>query len=227
MSDDDVLDIPEFLRRQPNPSDKYSVLLGDAPWSYKKWNKKSGHGKANDHYRTMTKKQICDMGEQVQDLMAPNAALFLWATPPTIDDAREVMTAWGFKYRTFGFTWVKHYAGAPPKGTKQPMILDVNGDPHKVALGMGSYSRANAEPCLLGIRGRMPVDDRGVSSIILSPRLGHSQKPHEQYDLIQRLYPDAKKLELFARRKHEGWDAVGNDVDGMDIVESLKLIAQK
>lgn len=196
--------------------EKYQVLLADPPWSYKKYSGKTGHGKANDHYNTMTKKQICDMGEQIKELMAPNAALFLWATPPTIDDAREVMSAWGFKYRTFGFTWVKHYAGEVSIEDavfgRDPLIFGEDDKLHKVALGMGSYTRANAEPCLLGIRGKMPVDDRGVSSIILSERLKHSQKPDEQYARIQRLYPEAKKLELFARRRVLGWDAWGNEI---------------
>jgi len=199
--------------------DKFDVLLADPPWSYNKWNKATGHGKANDHYATLSKKQICAMGEQIQDLMAPDAALFLWSTPPTIDDAREVMAAWGFKYRTFGFTWVKYYAGKAPDFGTYPRILGEDNLLHKVALGMGSYTRANAEPCLLGVRGRMPVDDHGVSSIILSPRLKHSQKPHEQYDKIQRLYPEARKLELFARHNQDGWSSWGNQVK-----EDIKLV---
>lgn len=196
--------------------DKYQVLLADPPWSYKKWNKKTGHGKATDHYSTLSKHQLCAMGEQIRGLMAPNAALFLWATPPTIHDAMELMTAWGFKYRTFGFTWVKHYVGATHFST-EPLIIGEDNEAHKVALGMGSYSRANAEPCLLGVRGRMPVADRGVSSIILSPRLKHSQKPYEAHSRIERLYPEAKKLELFARRRVLGWDAWGDGVAYPDI----------
>jgi len=191
----------------------YQVLLADPPWSYKKWNKDTGHGKANDHYTTLSKAQICAMGEQIKAITAPNAALFLWATPPTIDDAKEVMTAWGFKYRTFGFTWVKHYDGKAHDFGTEPLILGEDNLLHRVALGMGSYTRANAEPCLLGIRGRMPVDDRSVSSIILSPRLAHSAKPDEQYRRIQRLYPEARKLELFARKGHAGWHSWGNEVD--------------
>jgi site-specific DNA-methyltransferase (adenine-specific) len=191
----------------------YDVILADCPWPYKKWNKDSGHGKANDHYPTLTVKQLIAFGPQVQALAAPNAAIFFWVTPPTIEDGMKVLTSWGFEYKTFAFTWVKHYSTeAKFELGDNPMVLGEDNKLHKVAFGMGSYTRANAEPCLLGIRGRMPVADRAVSSIILSSRLSHSEKPAAQYSLIERLYPNARKLELFARHRRNGWHTWGNEV---------------
>jgi len=201
----------------------YDVLLADPPWSYKKYKGKGGHGKANDHYKTLTKKQIIGMGEQIKSITTKNCALFLWATPPAIDDAKEVMTAWGFKYRTFAFTWVKYYEGEFKELTTEPTIIGRDNKQHKVALGMGSYTRANAEPCLLGVRGSMPVDNHSISSIILSPRLKHSRKPDEQYGKIHWLYPKARKLELFARKRHSAdWDVWGDEVKSDIVLEVPK-----
>lgn len=81
------------------------------------------------------------------------------------------------------------------------------------ATGMGHYTRANSEPCLLAMKGRMPVAARDVLSIIHSPRRKHSQKPEAQYEKIERLYPGRRYLELFARqRTRPGWAYWGNEV---------------
>ena len=80
--------------------------------------------------------------------------------------------------------------------------------------GMGYYTRTIPEPCLLSTRGSMPVAVHNERNFIIAPIREHSQKPDEQYEKIERLYPNAKKLELFARRRREGWDAFGNECEG-------------
>lgn len=132
----------------------------------------------------------------VAELAAENCALFLWATWPMIFEAPRVMNAWGFTYRTNAFTWIK----SKKNGTG-------------FFMGMGYYTRANDEPCLLGVRGRMPVADRGVLGLIYAPVRGHSQKPEEQYEKIERLYPGMRYIELFARTRRPGWDAWGNEIE--------------
>lgn len=86
----------------PFPNKKYSVIYADPPWSYRD---KGCSGNAADHYQTMTIEDICNL--PVQDLAADNCVLFLWATYPMIKEALKVIEAWGFKYKTIGFQWVK------------------------------------------------------------------------------------------------------------------------
>jgi N6-adenosine-specific RNA methylase IME4 len=162
-----------------------SVILADPPWQYSNRGRKgSGNGVAANHYPTMTLEEI--MAIPVGDYAAENAALFLWGTFPCDTEAKAVMKAWGFRYVTCAFLWVK---------------LTKSGQP---AMGTGHYTRANAEPCWLAIRGRMPVLSHNVAQIILAPRRQHSRKPDEQYNRIEQLY-QGPYLELFAREQRPGW----------------------
>lgn len=181
---------------------KYSVILSDPPWDFKVWNKDTGSGRsASAHYNTMDLVSICAL--PVSDFAEKNCALFLWGVWPRIFDTEKVINSWGFTYKTLAWVWVKQ--------TKSQM---------KLFTGMGYYSRANSEPCLLATRGKMPVKAHDVLSIILSPVRKHSQKPDEQYEKIARLYPDGERLEMFARRPRAGWDVFGNEV-----VNSIAMVS--
>jgi N6-adenosine-specific RNA methylase IME4 len=176
----------------------YSVILADPPWKY---NSRANHktrfrGGACGHYDLMSTKDICNL--PVSDLADPEGCiLFLWATFPMLQDAFRVIEAWGFKYKTIGFTWGKlnTRAGTP-------------------FFGVGHYTKSNAEPCLIATRGRVlkPAVDT-VSSLILAPRREHSRKPDEAHERIEQLYPGHRKIELFARRARPGWDVWGNQVE--------------
>jgi len=181
---------------------KYSVILADPAWNYS--DKSLHRGGAERHYRTMKPAEI--MALPVGDIAEPNAALFLWATWPNMPAALAVIEAWGFRYVTGGFVWVKVTSTG------------------KQAIGMGHYTRANTEPCLLAIRGRMKVASRSVRQVIFAPRQQHSRKPEESYARIEQLYPDARKAELFARAERSGWDAFGDEIDGRPLSESLLRI---
>ncbi|MGB9886280.1 MAG: MT-A70 family methyltransferase [Moorellales bacterium] len=174
-------------------SNSYAVILADPPWKYRVYDDSDArHGAAAAHYPTMTAREIAAL--PVARLAHPNAALFLWATMPCLQEALEVMRAWGFTYKTVAFTWVKLTRGGA------------------LYLGLGHYTRGNAELCLLGIRGRMRRKSARVSQIIIAPRREHSRKPEEQYERIMQLF-DGPYLELFARRRWPGWDAWGLDLD--------------
>lgn len=196
---------------------RYDVLLADPPWSYRVWNGKKSRT-SDAHYRTMSTETIAEL--PVSQIVTDDAALFLWSTPPAIHEAIRVLESWGFQYKTFAFVWIKHDKHARTKGAKEPLLCK-NGELFRASFGLGHYTRANAEICLLGIRGRMPVADKGVSQLILSERRDHSWKPDEQYERIERLYPNRNKLELFARRHRSGWDALGLDLDGRDVKNAL------
>jgi len=175
---------------------KYDVILADPPWAFRVWNKDTGQGRsAESHYSTMTIDNICAL--PIAELANENCALFLWCVWPSIFEyPQRVIDAWGFRYATKAFTWVKSKKGNMG-----------------FAMGMGYYTRANDEPCLLAVKGRMPVQAKDVLSIIYSPRRKHSQKPNEQYNKIERLYPNMRYLELFARTKRENWDVWGREVE--------------
>lgn len=174
---------------------KYDVILADPPWAFRVWNRDTGAGRsAEAHYPTMSLAELCAL--PVKDLAADNCALFLWAVWPSIFEyVPPLLDDWGFTYKTNAFLWVKS---------------NKSGFGH--FMGMGYYTRANSEPCLLAIKGKMPVSDRGVTEILYSPVREHSRKPDDQYNKIQRLYPGRRYIELFARRKWPGWDSWGNQV---------------
>lgn len=186
---------------------QFDVILADAPWPFRVWNRDTGQGRsAESHYHTMTLAEICAL--PVRAIAAPNCALFLWGVWPSIFDTQTVMEAWGFKYKTKAWSWVK--------ANKSGMGF---------FFGMGYYTRANDEPCLLAVRGNMPVASRSVRAIIYSPVRAHSQKPDEQYNKIETLYPGRRYIELFARNTRPNWISVGNEINGKDITTALKELA--
>jgi len=171
--------------------DKYDVILADPPWRY---GKTIGQGIAEEKYPTMSIEELCAL--PVIDLASDNCALFLWTTPPTmLEYAPAVFNAWGFEYKTKAFCWVKSNSGG-----------------FGFFYGIGHYTASNTEDCLLGIRGNIPKIGH-TTQIIFSPVREHSRKPDDQYRKIEALYPNMKYLELFARRKREGWDSWGNEIE--------------
>jgi site-specific DNA-methyltransferase (adenine-specific) len=126
----------------------------------------------------------------VRDLAAPNCALFLWASWPQLEDALQVIQAWGFRYKTCAFDWMKRTE---------------NGSP---AIGMGYWTRANTEPCLLATRGNPKRIDAGIPMGVLEPRRSHSRKPDIIRKRIERLI-SGPYIELFARQRYVNWWAWG------------------
>nr|WP_206923009.1 MT-A70 family methyltransferase [Alicyclobacillus suci] len=169
--------------------------MSDPPWSYRD-KAADGERGAGFKYPVMSLDDI--KGLPMRSIAAPDCALFMWATFPMMREAFEVLSAWGFEYRTVAFTWVK---------------LTKLG---KLAMGMGNWTRANAEPCLLATRGKPRRISAGVHSVIMSERREHSRKPDEVYERIEQLMGDVPRLEMFARQRVPGWDAWGNQIDGME-----------
>lgn len=183
---------------------KYQIIYADPPWKY---NSRANHktrfrGGAEGHYSLMTMDEIRSL--PLPQLADDNCALFLWTTFPYLDEQIKLFNHWGFKYRTVGFTWIK--------------LNSQNGKPF---FGVGYYSKSNAEVCLLGIKGRLKPVSNKVSSVVMSPRRLHSQKPDEVRERIVELFGDLPRVELFARQKTEGWDVWGNEVES-DIELSSK-----
>ena len=104
---------------------KYGIVYADPPWRY---DMKRGNGVAENHYPTMSIEEICAL--PVADIAAKDSALFLWATFPQLNEAFRVMEAWGFKYKTLAFLWLKQ-----------------NRKADSWFYGMGFWTRSNAEVC--------------------------------------------------------------------------------
>jgi N6-adenosine-specific RNA methylase IME4 len=174
------------------PDRRYRLLYADPPWSYRD-EAHAGQRGAVYQYPTMTTEELCRL--RVAEIASPDAVLFLWSTWPLLPDALRVMAAWGFEYKTTAFVWLKTTASG------------------KDAFGMGHYTRANTEPVLLGVRGKMPVLSHSVRQVVRAERRRHSEKPGEVRDQIVTLYGDVARIELFARERVSGWEAWGLDVE--------------
>jgi len=197
------------MEQIPFPNKKYQIIYADPPWSYKVWSKKTGLGRsAESHYKTMGKKSIQNL--PIRGITEKNAVLFLWVTAPCLLEGIELIRKWGFEYKTIGFNWVKR-----------------NKKADSWFWGMGYYSRANTELCLLATKGKpLKRVSKSVHQVIDDRIMKHSQKPNTVRKRIVELFGDIPRIELFAREKTEGWDALGFDIDGKDIKESIKLLAQ-
>lgn len=173
-------------------TNRYGIIYADPPWSYQ--DKKKNRGGAEKHYRTMKLEDLKAL--PVPKLCADDSILFMWATFPKLEEALELMEAWGFKYRTVGFTWVKRNKRVP-----------------SWFWGMGSWTRSNAEVCLIGIKGKPQRIGKGVHSVLDSPLRGHSQKPEEARERILELMGDLPRIELFSREHVDGWSSWGHGVE--------------
>jgi N6-adenosine-specific RNA methylase IME4 len=170
---------------------KYRIIYADPPWAHDQW--KNGNRRPELHYPVMGLEAIKAL--PVSEIADDDAFLFLWTTAPHLPEALEVIAAWGFRYVTVAFTWVK-------KNKRADSLF----------WGCGSYTRANAEYCLLAKRGRPKVASRSVHSVIVTPIERHSQKPGEARERIARLCRDVPRVELFARSTPVGWAVWGNEV---------------
>jgi site-specific DNA-methyltransferase (adenine-specific) len=134
----------------------------------------------------------------VPSMCADDCALFLWATGPKMDWAVEVVSAWGFRFVTVPFVWIK--------------VTNDYSDFRRD--GIGSYTLNNAEYVLLGKRGRYWRDSTCVKQVVCHPKMAHSRKPDCVRESIVELLGDVPRIELFARERVCGWDAWGLEVSG-------------
>ena len=165
--------------------EKFAVIYADPPWEFKVYRGKGKQRSAERYYDTSSIEAIKAL--PVAPLAADDCALFMWAVMPELPGALEVIKAWGFEYKTAGFTWVKQ-----------------NKSGEGLFTGMGYWTRSNAEICLFATRGSPQRMAKDVSQVILSPVGEHSAKPQEARRRIERLLL-GPYLELFARSPANGW----------------------
>lgn len=169
----------------PLPQKKYPIIYADPPWQYQ--HMISVSREIEEQYPTMTIEDICSLG--IQDVTTPDAMLFLWVPPSLLENGLKVISSWGFIFLT-------------------SMIWD------KQKIGMGYYTRQQHENILIAKKGTAIVPDPSTlsPSVISEPRTEHSKKPGKMYEIIERMYPNLPKIEIFARTKRDGWDSWGNEV---------------
>jgi N6-adenosine-specific RNA methylase IME4/ParB-like chromosome segregation protein Spo0J len=184
----------------PFPCDRrYPIIYADPPWAFEVYDANSGLVRcAEAHYPTLGTDAICAF--PVAHLTTPDAVLFLWATSPHLESAFRVIEAWGFKYRT-NAVWVKE------------------------SPGLGYWVRNQHENLLIAARGNMrsPCEGTRPPSVITAARREHSRKPDEAYDLIERMYPELPKIELFARNARDGWAVWGNQAPTVPSAEGANI----
>lgn len=173
---------------------KYGAIYADPAWHYRVYSKKGEGRSAENHYPTMKIEDICAL--PVAELADKDCALFLWITFPLLHEAMAVIAAWGFTYKTVSFIWVKQNKKAA-----------------SLFWGLGFWTRANAELCILATKGHPKRKSAKVHQVILSPVEAHSKKPDAARDRIVELMGDIPRVELFARQSTPGWDVWGNEVD--------------
>jgi len=170
---------------------KYQIIYADPPWRFRVWNRDTGLGRAAEaHYPTMEFANI-------KSLTIPsdkNSVLFLWAYSPQLPEALELIKAWGFEFKTVAFTWAKTFQSGKPY------------------FGLGYWTRAGSEICLLATKGKNKRVSAAVPQLLIAPTREHSRKPDEIRDRIVELMGDLPRIELFARQKTDGWDVWGNEV---------------
>ena len=170
---------------------KYQIIYADPPWPHR-----SGSRRKVVPYPTMRINDICNL--RVKNIIKRHSVLFLWTTDKYLKSAIEVMESWGFHYKTIAFTWVKKTSN------------------NNLSLMVGGWTVKCTELCLLGVRGKphkLLKRRKGILQLITARTAGHSVKPSIVRRYIELMFgPKVRKIELFAREKHKGWDVWGNEV---------------
>ena len=177
------------------PRQRFDIIYADPPWDYKGQLQHAGAGSsdtggAQRHYPTATLDDLKRL--DVPSIAAENALLFMWATNPHLDQAIDLGKTWGFSWATVAFVW------------------------DKMRVNPGFYTMSQCELCLVFKRGRIPTPRgaRNVRQLVSAKRGPHSAKPSEVCRRIEAMFPDLRRIELFARTQAAGWHVWGLEANG-------------
>ena len=183
---------------------KYNIIYADPPWTFKTYSDKGKEKKSAEcHYKCMTIDDIYNL--PVDNIADDDCVLFLWVTFPLLQEGLETIKRWGFEYKTCAFNWIKR-----------------NKKADSWFWGLGYWTRSNSELCLLATKGSPQRISKSVHQICDARVMSHSKKPDEIRDRIVELCVDLPRAELFAREQYDGWDCIGDEIDGKDIREVIK-----
>ncbi|MGP6221055.1 MT-A70 family methyltransferase [Caldiplasma sukawensis] len=165
-------------------NEKFDLILADPPWTYNTEATRESD-RISNHYHQMTTQEICDL--PVNNIISKDAYLLLWVTSPKLEEGMRVIRDWGFRYVT-------------------QMVWD------KELMGLGHVVRQQHEILLIGRKGKVKQSMK-FRSVIREKRTDHSRKPEKSYEIINAMFPEAKKIELFARWVYPGWTGVGDQAE--------------
>jgi N6-adenosine-specific RNA methylase IME4 len=182
------------------PRNHFGAIYADPATKFATWSDRGMGRSADNHYQTMTWEDLEAL--PVCDLAAPDCALLIWATWPCLIKSLNLITAWGFTYKTCGFDWMK----------ADVSTIDLFPDPKTADMKMGYWTRSNSEPCLLATRGKPKRLHADVRMGVIEPAREHSRKPDTIRPRIERLVA-GPYLELFGRTPRKDWTVWGNQAD--------------
>ena len=179
---------------------KYQIIYADPPWRYggRTYDNPEKRKPIEEYYPTMAFEQIAKL--PVSNIADSNCLLFLWVVNSKLKECIWVGEQWGFKYITVAFVWHK-----------------------RIAL-LGNYTMSGCDMCLLFKKGKIPqgkLKGKGIKQFYEEIVSRHSKKPNEFRKRTELLFPESKRIELFARQKTEGWDVWGNEVESDIDLEAL------
>jgi len=180
----------DYIGKLPNK--KYQIIYADPPWEYRD-KALAGNRGAGCKYPVQSQEWLNNL--PVKSIADKDCILFLWVTFPKLNECFGLINSWGFKYKTGGFVWIKRNKISP-----------------SWFWGMGRWTRANPEVCLIATKGKPKRISASVHSIIETPIAIHSKKPDIVRNKIIKLVGNLPKIELFARNKTKGWDTWGNEI---------------
>ncbi len=182
-----------IIKNAPFPNKKYSIIYADPPWDYKGQFQHTGSGGKDSggavrHYPTVSVSEMKTW--DVASISEEDCLLFMWSSSPHLDQAIQLGKAWGFRWATVAFVWDKQ------------------------RLNPGFYTMSQCELCLVFRRGKIPQPRgaRNMRQLVQIKRTRHSEKPDAVRERIEKMFPHQCKIELFARKRHQGWDAWGLEI---------------
>lgn len=182
---------------------KYDCVISDPPWHYTVNPGQPGVSTPTGaalNYDLMTDEQVWDF--PMAQYVERGGILFLWATCPKLDVAMKALEYWGFHYRGVAFVWVKTSQNGVPwraKGVRPSITKPLT------ELVLAASTTKTGRP--------IKLSDESICQTVFATPGAHSQKPEEVQDRIDLMYPEATKLELFARRQRPGWDCEGDELE--------------
>jgi N6-adenosine-specific RNA methylase IME4 len=195
---------------------------------------------AESNYAVMSNEDILSL--RIKDIADPNGCvLALWVPSSLLKLGMSVMENWGFECKST-YVWVKtkkeplaQVSSAIQNASKSPSVKSLKeiissivqhtklGD--MLGFGMGRLFRQSHEICLIGINNNKiyrSLENKSQRSVCMAPNEGHSIKPEALHDSLELMFPNAEKIELFARREKAGWTTLGNEIDGRDIRDAIE-----
>lgn len=172
---------------------RFEVVYADPPWRYRG----NTGTRGLPPYPQMSLEDLKQL--PVSRIAAPTSVLLMWATSPLLQDAMDLMRAWGYCYKTVFKVWGKRSTHGKP------------------VCGFGQYTRSSVELLLIGTRGSGAtkwLTSRSEPQEFAGLRGAHSAKPLEIRDSIKRLFDVPNRIELFARTTSPGWSAWGLETPG-------------